>query len=202
MLLSFAGNRATCNTCVNGGHLLEVDRREDRRLRDAYGISLEDYQRMAGEQGGLCAICKQPERLVVDHDHRTGKVRGLLCAKCNSGIGMLGDSGDVARNAADYLDANGGARLPPANPVAVGQRALVARLEHERSVLEDRCRESERDAKEARARAQYLGKFRAHTDSIRAWLTAFRRVLTGGAMPPRPQTAAYDLDRILTELGV
>ena len=56
-----------------------------------YGITIEDYDRMYEEQGGRCAICRtdQPggagERFSVDHDHETGKVRGLLCNNCNTG---------------------------------------------------------------------------------------------------------------------
>jgi hypothetical protein len=54
-------------------------------LKRAYGISPEDFERMKSSQGGLCAICllhmKAP---YVDHDHLTGKVRGLLCSRCNS----------------------------------------------------------------------------------------------------------------------
>ena len=62
---------------------------------------------MHDAQGGLCAICgrKQPEKwLAVDHDHETGVIRGLLCSRCNSGLGQFKDNPDRLRLAADYLE--------------------------------------------------------------------------------------------------
>jgi hypothetical protein len=82
-------------------------------LRRRYGMAPEDYESMSAAQGGVCAICGRAEsrvargrllRLAVDHDHRTGRVRGLLCAECNVGIGKLGDSPDRLRAAAAYLE--------------------------------------------------------------------------------------------------
>jgi hypothetical protein len=61
-------------------------------LKREYGITLEDYSRMQKEQNGLCMICGKKSKLVVDHCHKTNKVRGLLCSKCNSGLGMFNDS--------------------------------------------------------------------------------------------------------------
>jgi len=73
------------------------DRERERNLAQ-FGLTIEDYDAMHEAQDGLCAICKQPEtsnrdgkvyRLAVDHDHKTGKVRGLLCFKCNSAMGSF-----------------------------------------------------------------------------------------------------------------
>jgi hypothetical protein len=72
-------------------------------LKRNYGLTRAEYDRMYAEQGGVCAICGEPETVVdrtgtrtrplsVDHCHRTDQVRGLLCAACNSGIGQLKDS--------------------------------------------------------------------------------------------------------------
>lgn len=82
------------------------------QLQNKYGITLDDYNTMAQSQEGLCAICRQPQRggndrtreLVVDHDHVTGKVRGLLCTSCNRGLGFFGDRAELLRNAADYIE--------------------------------------------------------------------------------------------------
>jgi hypothetical protein len=70
-----------------------------------YGMSQEDYDRLVARQGGACAICgKRPAKaLCVDHCHATGKIRGLLCRKCNLGIGHLDDSPSVMRAAIAYL---------------------------------------------------------------------------------------------------
>jgi hypothetical protein len=68
------------------------DAQVDDRLRHRYGISLAQYDEMAETQGGVCAICGQPpkqKRLHVDHDHETGRVRGLLCAPCNTRLHAL-----------------------------------------------------------------------------------------------------------------
>lgn len=67
---------------------------------------MSEYNRMLGVQNGLCKICgmiNDGKSLCVDHCHKTGKIRGLLCANCNSGIGMMKDSPDILRNAIDYL---------------------------------------------------------------------------------------------------
>lgn len=77
-----------------------------------FSISTEEYQEMLNQQGGVCAICGQPEtkyqrgslrELCIDHDHETGKIRGLLCAACNVGLGSFKDSLERLSNAIDYL---------------------------------------------------------------------------------------------------
>jgi hypothetical protein len=74
-----------------------------------YGITLAEYERLLKKQKGVCAICKKPEydarqrRLSVDHDHETGRVRGLLCARCNRALGMFNDNPELLRSAARYL---------------------------------------------------------------------------------------------------
>jgi hypothetical protein len=81
--------------------------------RNAYGLTTEDYGRMLARQNGACAICKQvfQETPAVDHCHTTGKVRGLLCRKCNTGLGSYDDEPGRLREAAAYLEASRG--VPP-----------------------------------------------------------------------------------------
>jgi len=80
----------------------------DGHLRRKFGIGVDDYERMLGEQGGGCGICGEPPpetgSLHVDHDHESGNVRGLLCVKCNNAIGALQESFDIFQRATDYLD--------------------------------------------------------------------------------------------------
>jgi hypothetical protein len=64
---------------------------------------LEEYSALSEKQGGVCAVCQEVKTLVVDHDHDTGKVRGLLCHGCNVGIGLLGDKSASVGRAARYL---------------------------------------------------------------------------------------------------
>lgn len=77
-----------------------------------YGLTLQDYENLYVAQGGLCAICSRPEtkklagkllRLCVDHNHTTGKVRGLLCSRCNVAIGLLNDDLLMLQAATEYL---------------------------------------------------------------------------------------------------
>lgn len=73
-----------------------------------YGLTIEQFDEMSAKQGGRCAVCGSPPRngkanLDVDHDHKTGKVRGLLCDVCNRAIGLLGDDAESLARAAQYL---------------------------------------------------------------------------------------------------
>jgi hypothetical protein len=70
-----------------------------------YKITPEDYDNMALEQGGLCLICDRvpKKRLVVDHNHHTGEVRGLLCDPCNVALGFLEDNTKFLLRAIEYL---------------------------------------------------------------------------------------------------
>lgn len=91
---------------------MDIPARRESSLRSKYGLSLKDYQAMCDAQNGLCAICLRPPRgktngkwLYVDHDAKTGKVRGLLCAGCNTGIGQLLHDRTIFLRAIDYLGA-------------------------------------------------------------------------------------------------
>lgn len=90
-------------------------RTKDVHWKRRYGITRERYETMLREQGGVCAICKNPETgisprtgtirlLTVDHCHSTGAIRGLLCNSCNRAIGLLKDCPDILKNALSYLE--------------------------------------------------------------------------------------------------
>lgn len=78
--------------------------RKDYVLRSRFGITLQQLEKMSAEQGSKCAICRGDGVLAVDHCHSTGKVRGLLCGKCNKGLGLLGDTAEGLKNALRYLE--------------------------------------------------------------------------------------------------
>jgi hypothetical protein len=87
-------------------------------LKRRYGITLEQYEAMLAAQGGTCALCPTPTpggkgRFHVDHCHDTGKVRGLLCMRCNTGIGCLNHNTDTLLKAVAYLKA---AHAPSSSP--------------------------------------------------------------------------------------
>jgi hypothetical protein len=71
-----------------------------------YGITDDVYNETVKQQKGVCAICKKSSEksLQVDHCHNTGKIRGLLCGKCNRGLGMFGDNISGIRNVLNYLE--------------------------------------------------------------------------------------------------
>lgn len=87
----------------------KCERGRDDRLKKAYGISYEDKQKMLQSQGGKCANAgcfkelKSARDTHVDHDHATGKVRGILCNNCNVALGLLKDSHAKLNGLIDYL---------------------------------------------------------------------------------------------------
>lgn len=99
----YTRNKARISALARRNHLLR-----------AYGITEEEYSLILLRQGSVCKICRQPgsglskkgssPNLYVDHDHVTGKIRGLLCRECNQGLGKFKDDAERLRSAANYLD--------------------------------------------------------------------------------------------------
>lgn len=99
----------TCRECRN-------KRNRDNNLYRDHGMYRAQYDFLSEKQGGVCAICSQPEtakdrngkikRLAVDHNHATRKNRGLLCYSCNLMLGHARDNSDNLRKAAEYIDKN------------------------------------------------------------------------------------------------
>ena len=93
-----SGLRSECKDCQASDEM--------NRL---YGITIAQYDKMFEEQGGVCKICgtddpgKGKGRFAIDHSHKTGKVRGLLCSSCNVGIGHLQDDPSILLSAFNYL---------------------------------------------------------------------------------------------------
>ena len=89
---------------------MSKEEKQATRVRALYGIEPEEYLKMCEEQKGTCAICGQEPStqrgLHLDHCHKTGKVRGLLCHGCNVGIGSLREDPDILSKALDYLKEN------------------------------------------------------------------------------------------------
>jgi hypothetical protein len=75
-------------------------------LLNRYGLTTEDYETLLERQKGLCCICEKSfhKNLYVDHNHLTGKVRGLLCARCNTGVGFYEKDGDVWSKIKEYVE--------------------------------------------------------------------------------------------------
>ncbi len=126
------GRRPSCKVCTNRyarEHVKKHPAFRERRLLNGrkchlkrkYGISLEDYQAMWDAQGGLCANCHQPETrvsnygtkdspvswLAVDHCHKTGKIRALLCFRCNTLIGKVNEDIELLKQTIHFLEQYG-----------------------------------------------------------------------------------------------
>lgn len=81
------------------------DKYKDIDLKRHFGISLQDFKKMLIKQKHCCKICKVIDvTLAVDHCHKTGKVRGLLCGKCNKGLGLFNDNSKLLLKAIKYLN--------------------------------------------------------------------------------------------------
>jgi hypothetical protein len=77
-------------------------------LKRKFNITIEDYENMLKVQNNVCAICENKcstgNNLAVDHDHKSGQVRGLLCKNCNTSIGLLKENSDTLKKAINYLE--------------------------------------------------------------------------------------------------
>lgn len=102
-----------CRLCQKGyaaGHWGNTEHRQKKKDYSRwykYNLTKEEFAKLKTEQGGYCKLCKKPEpanrELCVDHCHATGRVRGLLCLKCNSAIGQLGDDEAGLQKALQYI---------------------------------------------------------------------------------------------------
>jgi len=107
--VSFNGYRKMCNAC---SYRANKTMYRESNLRRNYGIDLAEFERIFDLQSRCCAICKsstsngRSDKFHVDHDHETGKVRGVLCRGCNLAIGHLKENSTSARDLADYLDSH------------------------------------------------------------------------------------------------
>ncbi|MBW8797723.1 MAG: endonuclease VII domain-containing protein [Streptomyces sp.] len=75
-------------------------------LRRRYGLTEAERDELIASRGGVCCICLSAPAVHVDHCHKTGRVRGVLCFNCNSAIGLLRDDPETLNRAADYLEGN------------------------------------------------------------------------------------------------
>lgn len=86
------------------------DQKWEGHLWRRYGLTIKRYRKLEEEQGGVCAICSEQSirlRLSVDHCHNTGKIRGLLCERCNTLLGRIKDNPMILLSAIIYLEDNG-----------------------------------------------------------------------------------------------
>ena len=107
-------NNSKCHYCANWGEYKKREQTSERKeyhwetnIKKKYGIDSVSYYKLLEEQNGVCAICFSTcvlnEKLSVDHCHDTGKVRGLLCNNCNTGLGKFKDNIKLLESSVLYL---------------------------------------------------------------------------------------------------
>ncbi|MGO1050762.1 endonuclease domain-containing protein [Crossiella sp. CA198] len=102
------GRHPHCSTCRRAYRAGQRDAARDRRYRSRYGLTADQVDQVRADQHYRCAVCGRhedqlPHGLVVDHDHVSGLVRGLLCSTCNALLGLARDSAAVLAAAQHYL---------------------------------------------------------------------------------------------------
>lgn len=101
------GRFVYCKRCHNARNRASKQRNGGARryhLRARYGLEPSDVEALIARQGGLCAACRRPAAEQVDHDHRTGRVRGILCLRCNAALGAFKDDPVRIQRAIAYLE--------------------------------------------------------------------------------------------------
>jgi hypothetical protein len=108
------GHVSWCKSCYKDHNkIYYLEKKKWTDIQKRYGLTKKEYVKLENKQLGLCACCHQKPTnrgrngaFVVDHCHRTGAVRGLLCAKCNAGIGFFDDNPDLLQLASFYLESH------------------------------------------------------------------------------------------------
>ena len=117
---SKSGKSSYCKECMQKKNLLWLNKnkqkyliyQQNHKFQTRYNISLNDFNKLFQKQNGVCAICGKPElstnckgkirNLSVDHNHKTGQVRGLLCGNCNTGFGSFQENISILKSAIKY----------------------------------------------------------------------------------------------------
>ena len=108
-----SGYLSECKTCTIARNKSRYegarDEINDRRAAKTYGLTYEEVVQMRESSNGICQCCGRPglhhhKRLVIDHDHFTGEVRGLICSRCNSILGFAQDDLQTLKNLIAYLE--------------------------------------------------------------------------------------------------
>ncbi len=96
-----------CRACKSAIYYENTHKYREQNYQYKYGISIAEYELRLADQLGVCAICsgtcRSGKRLAIDHNHGDGKIRGLLCADCNVGLGRFKDNAELLAAASAYL---------------------------------------------------------------------------------------------------
>lgn len=105
----YENNKEHVNKKTKEWYEANIDKVKGLSLKRKFGITLLEYEKLLIKQNYSCAICKRNQnefkiKLAVDHNHKTGDVRGLLCVSCNNGLGRFKDNKDLLSEAIKYLE--------------------------------------------------------------------------------------------------
>lgn len=108
-LQSYCASCATIRRRLYKSERPPLEKERETQFKYRYGLTKPDFDLMWARQQGLCKICTNPLNLglrgySIDHNHQTGQVRGLLCNKCNTGLGLFNDNPVSLQNAITYLN--------------------------------------------------------------------------------------------------
>ena len=124
------GRQSYCRPCFAARTRASDERHHgstrDKHLMRRYGLTSRDVDRMSEGQGGVCAVCRERPPEHVDHDHVTGRVRGVLCSCCNQGLGNFRDRVDLLHRAIDYLETTTWQSPMKGPPVCTGVYRLTS----------------------------------------------------------------------------
>ena len=197
------GRHPYCKPCHNGRGRESKDRlyRGDRHyhLKRRYGIGAADFNRLVRDQRGLCPICGKPNPEHVDHDHKTGRVRGILCFNCNGGLGQFGDDTERLVRAQLYLESSevtpeertlwGDLADKRARLCGGGRRRLGAWPDG--SSVEVSAKERRRDGGSRRFPWARHRRISPHQPCSRAWTTSARCASCGVASGSGDSSGAF-----------
>jgi len=100
--------RGADNPRWKGGEKTKRMRQKATNLKRYYGLAIEDFWALIAKQGGVCAVCGLADWGIkgpcVDHDHITGRIRGILCIRCNTAIGLLRENLAISKAVTNYLE--------------------------------------------------------------------------------------------------
>lgn len=105
----YHNNKESAKSRNKAWFIANKEKMRNHHLQGKFGMTIEQYNEFLNTQNNCCAICNTPQsnfkqQLAVDHDHQTGKVRGLLCGNCNNGLGRFKDDIEILKKAINYLN--------------------------------------------------------------------------------------------------
>lgn len=142
-----------------------------RHWKNRYGIALDEYEAMVAQANGVCPVCKEPppspfKGFDVDHDHETGKIRGLLCRPCNLALGGARDDPAILRALADYVEHHRANPREDQPPPVLPTFYLKGQAHHQAKLTEAQAKEIKALAQSGVTQAALAARFGIRQTSV------------------------------------